>query len=160
MNRHIYSSAICLMLASFAVQAADPAAASGTDKAVVQPADNTQGAVQYDSATAAPAPDGAKAGMQVAPDNTKVNQRDRSSAALTPGDQSNAKEDIELTRTLRKSIMKENLSTYAKNIKIITRSSEMTLRGVVKSVDEKQKIAELAKSIQGIKKLDNQLEVK
>lgn len=94
------------------------------------------------------------------PNNTEVNKRDRSDQTLTPMDQSNAKADIKITQTIRKSIMKHHLSTNAKNVKIITINGDVTLRGPVNSTTEEQQIVKLAKATPGIKKLDNQLEVK
>jgi hyperosmotically inducible periplasmic protein len=48
----------------------------------------------------------------------------------------------------------------AKNIKIITASGQVTLRGPVKTAEEKARIDQLAKSAAGGAKIDNQLEVK
>lgn len=94
------------------------------------------------------------------PNNTNINKRDRTGQTLTPLDQSNTKEDIYITQTIRKAIMKEDFSMDAKNIKIITRNGEVTLRGPVTNSTEVEKIVELAKAVPGIKILDNQLEVK
>ncbi len=94
------------------------------------------------------------------PDNTKVNKRDRDEKTLTPLDQSNSKEDRGITQAIRKSIMQQGLSVNAKNIKIITRNGEVTLRGPVNNAAEVEKILEVAKAVQGIKSLNNQLEVK
>ena len=94
------------------------------------------------------------------PDNTEVNKRDRGEQTLTPMDQSNAKEDINITQAIRKSIMKQHLSTNAKNVKIITMNGEVTLRGPVNSSAEEKQIVKLAKAVPSIKKLTNQLEVK
>src|SRR5687768_13853172 len=67
-------------------------------------------------------------------DNTDRNKRDRDNATLTPGDQGNTKEDIEVTRQIRRALMKDkSLSTTAKNIKIITKDGAVTLRGPVKT---------------------------
>lgn len=96
----------------------------------------------------------------VKPNNTEVNKRDRNDQTLTPMDQSNSKSDIDITQAIRKSIMKQELSINAKNIKIITQNGEVTLRGPVNSNTEVKKIAELAKAVPGIKALNNELEVK
>jgi len=96
----------------------------------------------------------------VAPDNTKINARDRGNQTLTSGNQSNSKRDIKLTSTIRRSIMKSGLTTLAKNIKIITVNGNVTLRGPVNTEAEKEKIGSLASSVQGVNQLDNQLEVK
>jgi osmotically-inducible protein OsmY len=52
------------------------------------------------------------------------------------------------------------LSTTAKNIKVITANGQVTLRGPVKTPQEKAKIDKLAKSAAGGAKIDNQLDVK
>ena len=93
-------------------------------------------------------------------DNTDINERDRNQQALTPMDQSNTKADIKVTQAIRKSLMEKEMSTNAKNIKIITRNGNVTLRGPVASAEEKREIAKLAKAVPGIKKVSNQLEVK
>jgi len=94
------------------------------------------------------------------PDNTRINKRDRNDQTLTPFDQSNKKGDLKLTQAIRKSILKNHLSTDAKNIKIISIAGEVTLRGPVNNSAEKEKIAQLAKAVPGIKTLNNELEVK
>jgi osmotically-inducible protein OsmY len=94
-------------------------------------------------------------------DNTKKNERDRSGETKTPGDQSNAPEDLKTTQAIRQALMKdEALSMTAKNIKIITSGGHVTLRGPVKSAEEKTKIDKLAKSAAGHAKVENQLEIK
>lgn len=104
--------------------------------------------------------DRASSAEQVKPNNTEVNKRDRDERTLTPMDQSNSKADINITQAIRKAIIKQDLSTNAKNIKVITQAGEVTLRGPVNSKAEVQKIVELTKAVPGIKTLNNQLEVK
>jgi osmotically-inducible protein OsmY len=95
------------------------------------------------------------------PDNTGKNVRDRSDAALTPGDQGNSEADREITRNIRRAITKNSeLSTIAKNIKIITVNGQVTLRGPVNTEQEQQAIATATQGIPGVTGLDNQLEVK
>jgi len=96
-----------------------------------------------------------------AADNSARNERDRSGETKTSFDQSNTKEDTQVTASIRRAVMKDDsLSTTAKNVKIITENGVVTLRGPVKSSAEKAKIAELAKSAAGQMKIMNQLEVK
>ena len=95
------------------------------------------------------------------PDNTATNQRDRSGETKTSGDQSNTSADLKITQAIRRALMKDGgLSMTAKNIKIITASGQVTLRGPVKTAEEKARIDQLAKSAAGGAKIDNQLEVK
>ena len=94
-------------------------------------------------------------------DNTGINQRDRAEEALTPGDQGDSPADRDTTRRIRRTITQnDQLSTTAKNIKIITVNGKVTLRGPVKSEAERQQIASLAQSAAGGATIDNQLEVK
>jgi osmotically-inducible protein OsmY len=96
------------------------------------------------------------------PDNTKVNKRDASGTTVTPEDQSKGStRDIELTRILRQEIVNDkSFSMNAQNIKIVTLSGVVTLRGPVDSQQEKQRIDAMAKKTAGVKKVDNLLEIK
>src|SRR5689334_8263862 len=93
-------------------------------------------------------------------DNTKVNQRDQNTAALTPGDQGENEVDRTITQKIRQGVMKnDSLSMTAKNVKIITANSVLTLRGPVKNDKEKADIVAIAQGTDGVKRVDNQLEV-
>ncbi|MCA1804548.1 MAG: hypothetical protein LC646_04200, partial [Xanthomonadaceae bacterium] len=58
---------------------------------------------EYPSAT-----DTSAATERSAPDNTNINKRDVNDQTLTPFDQSNSEADINITQTIRKSIMSED----------------------------------------------------
>ena len=104
---------------------------------------------------------GSKSPENYAPDNTGRNERDRSADALTPEDQGGSASDREITRQIRRAITSDSqYSTMAGNIKIITQNGKVTLRGPVKTADEQQALADLAKKVQGVSSVDNQLEVK
>jgi osmotically-inducible protein OsmY len=95
------------------------------------------------------------------PDNTAINERDRSGETKTSGDQSNSSADLKTTQAIRQALMKDGeLSMNAKNIKVITANGHVTLRGPVKNAQEKAKIDQLAKSAAGGTQIDNQLDVK
>jgi hyperosmotically inducible periplasmic protein len=97
----------------------------------------------------------------LAPDNSAVNARDRDAGAVTADQQSNAKNDVELTRRIRRAVTKDQrLSMMARNVKIISADGGVTLRGPVESEKEKRTIAHIARKIAGTDKIDNQLEVK
>jgi len=92
--------------------------------------------------------------------NTGRNARDRDDRNLTPGDQSESPADRELTRKIRKAVVDDDtLSTTAHNVKIITVNGVVTLRGPVKDTRERSTIAAKAKSVAGVKKVDNKLEI-
>lgn len=91
------------------------------------------------------------------PDNTAQNKN----ASPTADNQSNVKADRETTAHIRKAIIADkSLSTYAHNIKIITRSGTVTLKGPVRSEDEKQKIEADAASVVAGENVVDQLTVK
>ncbi len=96
-----------------------------------------------------------------APDNTKVNQRDRNSAEPTADQQKENRPDRDITRDIRRSIMQDkSLSTYAHNVKIVSQNGTVTLRGPVRSEDEKAAVEAKAAEIAGKDKVTSQLEVK
>ena len=79
-------------------------------------------------------------------DNTATNERDRSGETKTSGDQSNSSADLKTTQAIRQALMKDGeLSTTAKNIKVITANGHVTLRGPVKTAHEKAKIDQTCK---------------
>ena len=92
-------------------------------------------------------------------DNTGVNVRDRSDAAKTPIDQNENQKDINITAEIRKRVVDTEMSLNAQNVKIITQDGKVTLRGPVKSEDEKTQIDKFAHEVAGSANVDNQLEV-
>jgi hyperosmotically inducible periplasmic protein len=93
-------------------------------------------------------------------DDTGRNTRDSDGATLTADRQSNSKTDVEITRQIRRAIVKDDsLSTDAHNVKIITSGGVVTLRGPVASSKEKMAVAKKAEKINGVSKVDNQLEI-
>jgi hyperosmotically inducible periplasmic protein len=97
---------------------------------------------------------------QTPPDNTKTNTRDRAATAKTADQQSNSKADLDLTQKIRSAIVADKaLSTYAHNVKVITRDGHVTLKGPVQTVEEKTAIAAKAAEIAGTGKVTNQTSV-
>src|ERR1700693_2243338 len=95
-----------------------------------------------------------------APNNTAINQRDRGHENLTPIDQSNKPSDLKMTREIRRALVKDDqLSTDAKNVKVITIDGAVTLRGPVKTDQEKADIAAKAAQLAGDSNVHNELEV-
>ena len=100
------------------------------------------------------------AGAAKAPDNTAVNQRDRDQRALTAQDQPENDADRQLTARVRQMIVADDaLSTSAHNVKVITANGVVTLRGPVKSDQERAAVAAKAQQVAGVQRVDNQLEV-
>jgi|SRR5579864_967686 hyperosmotically inducible protein len=97
---------------------------------------------------------------QNAPDNTKTNQGDANKGATTADQQKMNAADRNITKEIRSSVMKDkSLSTYAHNIKVITQDGKVTLKGPVRSEDEKAAIESKAVAIAGANNVTNQLEV-
>jgi hyperosmotically inducible periplasmic protein len=94
-------------------------------------------------------------------DNTKVNQRDQSASEPTADQQKDNRSDRDITQQIRKAIVKDkSLSSYAHNVKIITQNGQVTLKGPVRSDDEKQTIEAKASQIAGPGKVTDELDVK
>jgi hyperosmotically inducible protein len=95
-------------------------------------------------------------------DNTKVNKRDRSSGEVTADQQKANAADRHLTKKIRQSIIADtSLSTYAHNIKIISQNGAVTLKGPVKSDDEKKAIVAKAVAVTGsVHRVTDQMSVK
>jgi hyperosmotically inducible periplasmic protein len=94
---------------------------------------------------------------QTAPDNSNQNKNQ----APTADNQSNAQSDRMTTARIRKAITGDKtLSTYAHNVKIITLNGAVTLKGPVKSDEEKNKIAAMTANIVSADKVTDELTVK
>ena len=93
-------------------------------------------------------------------DNTGVNTRDRSDFAVTADRQSNNQADLHLAARIRRAIVKDqSLSTTAHNVKVVCNNGQVTLRGPVKSDQEKARIGQDAQAIAGVSSVDNQLDI-
>jgi hyperosmotically inducible protein len=70
------------------------------------------------------------------------------------------KADRELTQQIRKAIVSDkSLSTQAHNVKILTRDGTVTLKGQVKTDEEKKAIEDKAASVAGAGKVTSELTV-
>lgn len=93
-------------------------------------------------------------------DNTGRNVRDRDENARTSFNQSESDDDRQITQQIRQEVIWENnLSNNAKNIKIITIDGEVTLRGPVNSEQEMRAIEKIARGVEGVNSVNNQLEI-
>jgi osmotically-inducible protein OsmY len=98
--------------------------------------------------------------QQPASDNTKTNQRDASKEAKTADQQKMNPADRETTKKIRAALTDDkDLSTYAHNIKIITRDGMVTLKGPVRSEDERMEIQSRAQQIAGASNVTNKLTI-
>jgi hyperosmotically inducible protein len=99
---------------------------------------------------------------QRAPDNTKTNQRDRSKTEPTADQQKENSSDRHLAANIRRALVQDkSLSTYAHNVKIIVQGRAVTLKGPVRSQQEKQAVeAKAAEVAGGSDKINSEIEVK
>ena len=94
------------------------------------------------------------------PDNTRTNKRDRDKASPTADQQKMNATDRELARKIRASIMSDKqLSTYAHNVKIVAQDGKVTLKGPVRSEEEKNAIEAKATEVAGTGNVIDQLEI-
>jgi len=97
---------------------------------------------------------------QTPPDNTKVNTRDRAKGAVTADQQKENAGDRELTQKIRKSLMADkSLSTYAHNVKVVAQGGQVTLKGPVRTEDEKRNVEAKAVEVAGAGHVVNQISV-
>jgi hyperosmotically inducible periplasmic protein len=95
------------------------------------------------------------------PDNTKTNAGDRETGAPTADQSRNNRADRENTKLIRRAITSDKtLSTYGHNVKIISDHGRVTLRGPVRSDEERKTIEAHATEVAGPGNVDNQLTVK
>ena len=97
---------------------------------------------------------------QTPPDNTKVNKRDRAKGAVTADQQKENATDRDVTQKIRHALMEDkSLSSYAHNVKVITQGGQVTLKGPVRSDQEKQTVEEKAVAVAGAGHVTNQMSV-
>jgi len=109
------------------------------------------------SLLAAPLPRSQDDNQQPAPDNTKQN---KDQSGPTADQQKMNPADRAITQKIRKAIVNDSsLSTYAHNIKIITQDGKVTLRGPVRSGDERSNVEAKAAGIAGQDNVTDQLEI-
>jgi osmotically-inducible protein OsmY len=110
------------------------------------------GALLTASAAMAPAQNTPK------PDNSKTNKQQAQSP--TAAQQKNNKSDREITREIRKAIMDDKtLSSNAHNVKVITQHGMVTLKGPVRSDEEKKTVEEKATTVAGAANVKNEITV-
>jgi len=92
-------------------------------------------------------------------DNTKLNQQDRNSDRVTADQQNENASDLSITREIRKELTDDkSLSAYAHNVKIITQNGTVTLKGPVRTEEEKRMVEAKAASVSG-KAVNSELSV-
>ena len=98
--------------------------------------------------------------QQTAPDKTKNNKGDARKGAVTADQQKSNPADRETTKKIRASIMSDkSLSTYAHNIKVITQDGKVTLKGPVRSEQEKTDVEAKAAAVAGSENVTSEIEI-
>ena len=98
---------------------------------------------------------------QTAPDNTKVNKQDQNSSAPNADNAKNTSSDTKIMADIRREVVKDkSLSTYAHNVKIVSRHGKVTLRGPVHTDQEKTTIEQYATKIAGEGNVTDEITVK
>jgi len=96
-----------------------------------------------------------------APDNTKVNKRDRAPGEPTADQGKDNPSDREIMQKIRKALVDDSsLSTYAYNVKVVSQNGKVTLKGPVRSEEEKQSVEQKAAQVAGAGNVTNELTVK
>jgi hypothetical protein len=93
-------------------------------------------------------------------DNPANNQPDQAASATTADEQGNGKTDVQLTASIRRSIVSDgSLSTDAHNVKIVVQNGVATLKGPVRTQDEKAAIEAKATAVVGQDHVVDQMEI-
>lgn len=93
-------------------------------------------------------------------DNSQANKGDANKGATTADQQKMNPNDRTITQKIRSEIMKDKtLSTYAHNVKIITQDGKVTLKGPVRTGEEKSVIESKATAVAGDGNVTSQIEV-
>ena len=115
------------------------------------------GSLAFSAAVLASPRSSAQDSQQTQPDNTKKN-RDQSSP--TADQQKMNPSDRAITQKIRKALMADkSLSTYAHNVKIVAQDGKVTLRGPVRSDDEKRSVEAKAAAVVGEGNVTSQIEI-
>jgi len=102
----------------------------------------------------------ASALAQTPADNTKVNTRDRAKGRVTADQQKDNASDRDLTQRIRRALMQDKtLSTYAHNVKVVAQGGQVTLKGPVRTEDEKRTVEAKATEVAGAGHVTNQMSV-
>jgi hyperosmotically inducible periplasmic protein len=109
---------------------------------------------------AAPKPASSYALQREQSDNTKMNKNDANKDATTADQQKMNPSDRAITQKIRAEIMKDkSLSTYAHNVKIIAQDGKVTLKGPVRTQEEKAAVEGKAITIAGDGNVTSQIEI-
>ena len=90
---------------------------------------------------------------------TSKNQ-EKDNAKMMEAESKANENDHMITQKLREALMKDpNLSKQAKNIKIVTAEGVILIKGTINNENDKNAVGQKAKTIPGVKNVDNMLEI-
>src|ERR1700680_1472364 len=102
----------------------------------------------------------ASALAQTPADNTRVNTRDRTKGAVTADQQKEKSSDRERTQKIRRALVQDKtLSSYAHNVKVIAQGGQVTLKGPVRTEEEKRTVETKDAEVAGAGHVTNQMSV-
>lgn len=134
-------------LQRFSGKGAPPAAVAAKSHQPTAPPSKTSSANSSNSASEAA-------------DNTVDNKTDVANSGATADQQGNGKTDLQLTASVRQSIVADSsLSTYAHNVKIVVENGVATIKGPVRTEEEKETVAAKAAAVVGQDHVVNQMEI-
>ncbi len=91
------------------------------------------------------------------PDNTKMNKGEHPTADQAK----NTASDRDIMQSIRKAIMADSsLSSYAHNVKVISKNGKVTLKGPVRSEEEKKLVESKATEVAGAGNVTDEMTVK
>jgi len=94
-------------------------------------------------------------------ENSQVTRPSNSNSSASADEQAQSTKDRELARKIRRALVTDkSLSTYAHNIRIIAQSGTVTLKGVVRSEQEKSAIISKAIQIAGANNVKDEITAK
>ena len=94
------------------------------------------------------------------PDNTGVNKADRQQGQPSADQQKENASDRDMAKNVRRALVKDKtLSTYALNVKVISENGMVTLKGPVRSEEEKHAIEAKAAEIAGPNNVKSEITV-
>jgi hyperosmotically inducible protein len=95
------------------------------------------------------------------PDNTEANRPGNTPTAARADQQGQSAQDRELARKIRRAVVTDkSLSTYAHNVKIIAQNGVVTLKGPVRSEEERSAIKAKAAQIAGADSVKDEMSVR
>jgi hyperosmotically inducible periplasmic protein len=93
-------------------------------------------------------------------DNSKVNKEEQQQNQPAADQQGENEADRKITQEIRRAVVKnKTLSQYAHNVKIITQGGTVTLKGPVRTMQEKSIVGKAAAKVAGKGKVVNELEI-